>query len=368
MKRAANKPVVRFKIFPNKFTNNNNNNNSNKGGNKEEQRVKAAAKKSTPVAVTPDSSKTVEVVALSKKTTTPTAAAAAVAAAATTSSSSVPTIVHKKKKKQQQHKNRSAYDNSCSGSSSTSTSSSNCLAVKCGPPMYDEYGDYDDDDYDEDDDEDDDDDEEESYTSSESSVTEYEEEEEEEVRVARTIAAFRKCDEFLQRHSISPDIFCRYKERLALQTWLLRRLTIKASKSAAVTHECLSIDRVHIFLILISFSSIGHQSSMVIQKIVSQSYAQALHARKIPKKKKQKKLLNSKYVILIALLTHADYSDAARRRYMASTNARGRVAWESCDAKLSQRNADISSRESTLSVIYKIRFNLLSLSLEFFSG
>ncbi|CAB0033148.1 unnamed protein product [Trichogramma brassicae] len=295
--------------------------------------------------------------------------------------------------------------------------------------MYDEYGDYDDDDDYDEDDEDDDDDEEESYTSSESSATEYEEEEEEEVRVARTIAAFRKCDEFLQKHSISPDIFCRYKERLALQTWLLRRLTIKASKSAAaselsmtrrertrervegsrvwtfmyctetmiyftdilfyvtalhhtrlincncnlhrdllrsrlacddgppvvlhinfhchasacITHKLLAFDCVHIILMLISFSSIMHKSSMIIQKFVCQSCAQVLHGRKIPKEeeKKTKKALESHYL------------DAARRRYIASKCARPRCVGELRREILAGQyalhgNADISSRESTL--------------------
>ena len=119
----------------------------------------------------------------------------------------------------------------CISEASACSASSTGSDVRCARSRYDEYEDYDDDD-DEDDEDDYDDDDDYSYSTSESSVTEYEEEEEE-VRVARTIAAFRKCDEFLQRHSISPERFCRYKERVALQTWLLKRLTIKASKSAA---------------------------------------------------------------------------------------------------------------------------------------
>lgn len=51
-----------------------------------------------------------------------------------------------------------------------------------------------------------------------------------ETEVVRTLAAFRKCDEFLQRHKIRPEYFCRYKERLALQAWLLQRLSHKVSK------------------------------------------------------------------------------------------------------------------------------------------
>ncbi|XP_011499278.1 PREDICTED: uncharacterized protein LOC105363308 [Ceratosolen solmsi marchali] len=49
--------------------------------------------------------------------------------------------------------------------------------------------------------------------------------------VAKALAAFRKCDEFLQRHRIRPEFFCRYRERLALQAWLLQRVTAKASRN-----------------------------------------------------------------------------------------------------------------------------------------
>ncbi|KZC06110.1 hypothetical protein WN55_07572 [Dufourea novaeangliae] len=44
-----------------------------------------------------------------------------------------------------------------------------------------------------------------------------------EVEAAKALAAFRKCDEFLKRHGIRPEFFCRHRERLALQTWLLQR-------------------------------------------------------------------------------------------------------------------------------------------------
>lgn len=44
-----------------------------------------------------------------------------------------------------------------------------------------------------------------------------------EVEAAKALAAFRKCDDFLKRHGIRPEFFCRHRERLALQTWLLQR-------------------------------------------------------------------------------------------------------------------------------------------------
>lgn len=56
------------------------------------------------------------------------------------------------------------------------------------------------------------------------------EEDMDEVAVEKALTAFRKCDEFLQRHKIKPELFCRYKERLELQAWLFRRIAAKASK------------------------------------------------------------------------------------------------------------------------------------------
>ena len=54
-----------------------------------------------------------------------------------------------------------------------------------------------------------------------------------EAQVAKALAAFRKCDEFLQRHNIRPDVFKRYRERLALQAWLLQRVAAKAARKIA---------------------------------------------------------------------------------------------------------------------------------------
>lgn len=85
---------------------------------------------------------------------------------------------------------------------------------------------------DDDDEEDDDEDEEEedSYSSDDEDDDE-DEESMHELAVAKALAAFRKCDEFLQRHRIRPEFFCRYRERLALQAWLLQRATAKASRN-----------------------------------------------------------------------------------------------------------------------------------------
>ncbi|XP_012154175.1 unconventional myosin-IXb-like dachs isoform X1 [Megachile rotundata] len=59
-----------------------------------------------------------------------------------------------------------------------------------------------------------------------------------EVEAAKALAAFRKCDEFLKRHGIRPEFFCRHRERLALQTWLLQRskLSSDASSSNEAVH------------------------------------------------------------------------------------------------------------------------------------
>ena len=48
-----------------------------------------------------------------------------------------------------------------------------------------------------------------------------------EVEAAKALAAFRKCDEFLKRHGIRPEFFCRHRDKLALQTWLLQRSASK---------------------------------------------------------------------------------------------------------------------------------------------
>ncbi|XP_033331709.1 unconventional myosin-IXb-like dachs isoform X1 [Megalopta genalis] len=59
-----------------------------------------------------------------------------------------------------------------------------------------------------------------------------------EVEAAKALAAFKKCDEFLKRHGIRPEFFCRHRERIALQTWLLQRskLSSDASSSNEAVH------------------------------------------------------------------------------------------------------------------------------------
>ncbi|XP_076685123.1 unconventional myosin-IXb-like dachs isoform X1 [Andrena cerasifolii] len=59
-----------------------------------------------------------------------------------------------------------------------------------------------------------------------------------EVEAAKALAAFRKCDEFLKRYGIRPEFFCRHRERIALQTWLLQRskLSSDASSSNEAVH------------------------------------------------------------------------------------------------------------------------------------
>ncbi|XP_034940229.1 unconventional myosin-IXb isoform X2 [Chelonus insularis] len=44
-----------------------------------------------------------------------------------------------------------------------------------------------------------------------------------EVEVAKALAVLQKCDDFLERYNIKPEFFCRHRERLALQTWLLQK-------------------------------------------------------------------------------------------------------------------------------------------------
>ena len=88
---------------------------------------------------------------------------------------------------------------------------------------------YEDDEEDEDDDEDEDD--EHSTTTSGSRTSTDDDDDVDEAEVAKALAAFRKCDEFLHRYRIRPEFFCRYRERLALQAWLLQRVTAKASRN-----------------------------------------------------------------------------------------------------------------------------------------
>lgn len=54
-----------------------------------------------------------------------------------------------------------------------------------------------------------------------------------EVEAAKALAAFRKCDEFLKRYGIRPEFFCRHRERLALQTWLLQRSKLSSGESSS---------------------------------------------------------------------------------------------------------------------------------------
>lgn len=51
-----------------------------------------------------------------------------------------------------------------------------------------------------------------------------------EIEAAKALAALRRCDEFLKRHGIRPEFFCRHRERLALQAWLLKRSQLYSGK------------------------------------------------------------------------------------------------------------------------------------------
>ncbi|XP_012278608.1 unconventional myosin-IXb [Orussus abietinus] len=64
-----------------------------------------------------------------------------------------------------------------------------------------------------------------------------------EVAAAKALAAFRKCDEFLARHGIRPEFFCRHRERLALQTWLLQRSSSKYSSDASSSNEAVHLQQ-----------------------------------------------------------------------------------------------------------------------------
>ncbi|KAF7388669.1 unconventional myosin-Va isoform X1 [Vespula maculifrons] len=44
-----------------------------------------------------------------------------------------------------------------------------------------------------------------------------------EFEAAKALAVLQKCDDFLKRHGIRPEFFCRHRERLALQSWLLQK-------------------------------------------------------------------------------------------------------------------------------------------------
>lgn len=47
-----------------------------------------------------------------------------------------------------------------------------------------------------------------------------------EIQAAKALAALRRCDEFLKKHGIRPEFFCRHRERLALQAWLLKKFNL----------------------------------------------------------------------------------------------------------------------------------------------
>ncbi|XP_051174657.1 unconventional myosin-IXb isoform X1 [Leptopilina boulardi] len=64
-----------------------------------------------------------------------------------------------------------------------------------------------------------------------------------EVEAAKALAAFRKCDEFLKRHGIKPEFFCRHREKLALQTWLLQRSTSKFNSDASSSNEAVHLQQ-----------------------------------------------------------------------------------------------------------------------------
>ncbi|KAG5316103.1 MYO7A protein, partial [Acromyrmex insinuator] len=54
-----------------------------------------------------------------------------------------------------------------------------------------------------------------------------------EIEAAKALAALRRCDEFLKRHGIRPEFFCRHRERLALQAWLLERSKLYSDASSS---------------------------------------------------------------------------------------------------------------------------------------
>ncbi|OXU24244.1 hypothetical protein TSAR_014425 [Trichomalopsis sarcophagae] len=139
---------------------------------------------------------------------------------ATASSRSQP---HRDNTQQFKHASDSRYgrrgEKSSSGVESESSEETYESSSRCADSDDDEENDDDDDDNDED-----------SYSSDD----EEDEDSMHELAVAKALAAFRKCDEFLQRHRIRPEFFCRYRERLALQAWLLQRATAKASRNFSV--------------------------------------------------------------------------------------------------------------------------------------
>ncbi|KAI4483515.1 hypothetical protein M0802_013314 [Mischocyttarus mexicanus] len=44
-----------------------------------------------------------------------------------------------------------------------------------------------------------------------------------EYEAAKALAVLQKCDDFLKKYGIRPEFFCKHRERLALQSWLLQK-------------------------------------------------------------------------------------------------------------------------------------------------
>lgn len=42
-------------------------------------------------------------------------------------------------------------------------------------------------------------------------------------KIEKTLAVLHKCDEFLKRYRIKPEFFCKHREKLALQTWIIQQ-------------------------------------------------------------------------------------------------------------------------------------------------
>ncbi|KAG7205425.1 hypothetical protein KM043_007418 [Ampulex compressa] len=75
-----------------------------------------------------------------------------------------------------------------------------------------------------------------------------------ELDAARALAALRKCDEFLKRHGIRPEFFCRHRERLALQAWLLQRSKLSSGEFYLLTPH---LPCLHVGFIGISSGLLG---------------------------------------------------------------------------------------------------------------
>lgn len=87
-----------------------------------------------------------------------------------------------------------------------------------------------------------------------------------EVEAAKALAAFRKCDEFLKRHGIRPEFFCRHREKLALQTWLLQRSTSKFNSGESYIHSYCILIITHPELRFLMFSFLAFCSRSDLQR------------------------------------------------------------------------------------------------------